>query len=413
MTETRRVPSVWLISPRPRRNSPTACAAGLNRGGDAAVAVTPRIRLLELARLAEDRRVTGQAEERDGFALIRGAARRLERSWRHEVTVGEVLVAMAERCVFVTLSPDGRLLVVKADARPGRTATELRVLAAARAAGMPVPAVVHADRQAPALLVLEYVPGQALGSAASASAWAAAGRLLRRLHDMPDPGGIGPAIEWPTDGRLGPRPPLGHVLPQRAAREAAAAAQRGLISAAQALQISRLLGRAFGGIEDPERDCVLHGDCQPSHFLLGVAEPDARLGTAEPNAKLGVAEAAARLGPAGRSAGGTSAGGTSADDTIVGGTSADDTIVAMIDFGDACTGDPAWDLAVLTLDDPGRLDDVLTGYAPEPYLARRISTLVGPYRLLRRLGEANWLADHGFSPEPSIAPLRHAARADG
>ena len=314
-------------------------------------------------------------EERDGSALIQGVARRLERSWRHEVTVGEVLVGMAERCVFVTVRPDGSPVVVKADARPGRIATELRVLAAARAAGVPGPAVVHADSEEPALLVLEYVPGPALGSAASAAAWAEAGRLLRRLHDMPDPSGIGPAVEWPADGRLGPRPPLRHVLPQRVAREAAVAAQRGLISAGQALRISRLLGRAFGDIEDPERDCVLHGDCQPSHFLLGAQEAEARLGAA--------------------------------------GHSAADTIAAVIDFGDACTGDPAWDLAVLTLDDPGRLDDVLTGYAPEPRLALRISALAGPYRLLRRLGEASWLADHGFSPEPSVAPLRDAAATDG
>ena len=326
--------------------------------------------------------MAGQPGERDGSALIRDAARRLEQSWRHEVTVGEVLVAMAERCVFVTLSPDGRPVVVKADARPGRTATELRVLTAARAAGVPVPAVVHADRQAPALLVLEYVPGQALGSAASAAAWAQAGRLLRRLHDMPDPGGIGSAIEWPAEGRLGPRPSLRHALPQRAARETAVAAQRGLLSEGQASRISRLIGRAFGGIDDPERDCVLHGDCQPSHFLLGAAEADARLGGAEPGAGLR---------PAAHSAGGT--------------------IAAVIDFGDACTGDPAWDLAVLTLDDAGRLDDVLTGYAPEPHIARRMSALAGPYRLLRRLGEANWLADHGFSPEPSIAPLRDAGDA--
>jgi aminoglycoside phosphotransferase (APT) family kinase protein len=349
-----------------------------------------------IARLAEDRQVAGQPEERDGLALIQGAARRLERSWRHEVTVGQVLVAMAERCVFVTVRPDSGLVVVKADARPGRTATELRVLTAARAARVPVPAVVHADRQEPALLVLEYVPGQALGSAAPASAWAEAGRLLRRLHDMPDPGGIGPAVEWLADGRLGARPsrpPLRHLLPERAAREAAAVAQRGLISAGQALRISHLLGRAFGGIEDPERDCVLHGDCQPSHFLLGAAEPAARPAKAEPDAGLGAATVDARLGPAERGAGAA--------------------IAAVIDFGDACTGDPAWDLAVLTLEDPGRLGDVLAGYQPEPHLARRISALAGPYRLLRRLGEASWLADHGFSPEPAVAPLRDAAAAGG
>jgi aminoglycoside phosphotransferase (APT) family kinase protein len=371
--------------------------AGPSWGGDvatrSAVARQGRIGLPAIARLAEDRQVTGQPEERDGLALIRDAARRLERSWPHEVTVGEVLVMTAERCVFVTVGPDGSPVVVKADARPRRTATEQRVLAAARAAGVPVPAVVHADSREPGLLVLEYVPGQPLSSAASASAWAGAGRLLRRLHDMPDPGGIGPAIEWPADGRLGPPPPLRHVLPQRAAREAAVVAQRGLITAGQALRISRLLGRAFAGIEDPERDCVLHGDCQPSHFLLGAAEPDAGLGAAGPDAMLGAADADADLGPAGQSAG--------------------DTIAAVIDFGDACTGDPAWDLAVLTIDDPGRLDDVLTGYAPEPRLARRISALAGPYRLLRRLGEASWLADHGFSPEPSVAPLRDAAATEG
>jgi aminoglycoside phosphotransferase (APT) family kinase protein len=352
-----------------------------------------RIGLPAIASVAEDRQVTGPPEERDGSALIRGATRRLERSWQHEVTVGEVLVAMAERCVFVTVRPGGGPVVVKADARPGRTTTELTVLAAARAAGVPVPTVVHADRQEPALLVLEYVPGQPLGSAAPASAWAQAGRLLRRLHDMPDPGGIGPAIEWPADGRPGARPSLRQALPQRAAREAAAVARQGLLSAGQALRISRLLGRAFGGIEDPERHCVLHGDCQPSHFLLGAAETHARVGAPEPDARLGVAEPGAGLGPAGQGAG--------------------DTIAAVIDFGDACTGDPAWDLAVLTLDDPGRLDDVLAGYAPEPHVARRISTLAGPYRLLRRLGEARWLADHGFSPEPGIAPLRDAAAAEG
>jgi aminoglycoside phosphotransferase (APT) family kinase protein len=344
-----------------------------------------------------------QSEERDGSALIRDAARRLERSWRHEVTIGEVLVAMAERCVFATAGPDGGPVVVKADARPGRTATELRVLTAARAAGVPVPAVVHADSGDPALLVLEYVPGHALGPAAPASAWAQAGRLLRRLHDMPDPGGIGPAAGWPDDGRLGTRPPpLRQVLPQRAAREAAMVAQQGLISSGQALRLSDLLGRAFADIEDPERNCVLHGDCQPGHFLLAAAKSGTGPGPTAHGAESGT-------GP-GPTAYGAPESGTGREPTAH---AAGDTIVAVIDFGDACTGDPVWDLAVLTLDDPGRLDDVLTGYAPELRPAQRISALVRPYRLLRRLGEASWLADHGFSPEPGLAPLRDAAATKG
>ena len=81
----------------------------------------------------------------------------------------------------------------------------------------------------------------------------------------------------------------------------------------------------------------------------------------------------------------------------------------MLDLGDACTGDPLWDLAVLTLDHPGRLDEVMAGYAPPDELARRAAVLAQPYRLLRWLGEASWLHDHGFDPEPSIAPLRAVA----
>lgn len=319
--------------------------------------------------------MTGQPGERDGLDLIRSTARRLERSLRQEVPVCDVLVAMAYRCVFVTARPDGSPVVVKTDMRPGRTSAERRVMAAVRAAGVPVPAVVHADNAEPAMLVLEYVPGAALSSAAPASAWAAAGRVLRRLHDMPDPGGIGPAIERPAGGHPRVRPGLREAMAKRAGREAEAAVQRGLVSAGEALRIGRMLGEAFGGMEDPDACCVLHGDCQPSHFVLSRAEAGAGLGPAVQGACDGVA--------------------------------------AVLDFGDACTGDPVWDLAVLTLDDPGRLGDVLTGYAPDPRLARRVSALAGPYRLLRRLGEASWLQDHGFNPEPSVAPLRDAAAAAG
>ena len=103
---------------------------------------------------------------------------------------------------------------------------------------------------------------------------------------------------------------------------------------------------------------MLHGDCQPDHFLL--------------------ADHAGH-------------------------------IAAVLDLGDACTGDPVWDLAVLTLDHPARMDDVLAGYAPPPDLARRVSALAGPYRMLRWLGEASWLHDHGHDPGPSIAPVRAVA----
>ena len=51
----------------------------------------------------------------------------------------------------------------------------------------------------------------------------------------------------------------------------------------------------------------------------------------------------------------------------------------------------------------------MAGYAPPDELARGVAVLAPPYRLLRWLGEASWLHDHGFDPEPSIAPLRAVA----
>ena len=55
-------------------------------------------------------------------------------------------------------------------------------------------------------------------------------------------------------------------------------------------------------------------------------------------------------------------------------------IRAMLDFGDAALGDPAWDLAVLTLDDPGRLPAVLTRRHRE---------------LLRAASESAWVPARG------------------
>lgn len=303
-------------------------------------------------------------QQADSTELLGQAARALERSWRHRVVVDEVLVAMPERCVFVTASPDGRRVVVKSDSWPGRLAAERKVLLAVRAAGLPVPAIVHAVRGTLPMLVLEYVPGQALSSGSPALAWAEAGRLLRRLHDLDRPRGIGSA----SGGR-----PLRSFLTERASADAAAAARHGLMPPRQAASLARVLSEQLREVRAPDRECLLHGDCQPAHFVVA--------GTG-----------AVRNEPHARGAG---------------------VIAAMLDFGDACTGDPVWDLAVLSLDDPGRLKDVLAGYAPDPGLARRVRALIDLYRLLRRLGEAVWLHAHGFDAERNTALLCAAAAGPG
>lgn len=311
----------------------------------------------------------GRRNMADDAELVLKAARRLEQAWQHEVPVGDVIVALTYRCVFVTVGPDGTPVVVKADTRPGQIAAERHVTLAARAAGVPVPAIVPAqdivpgEGGEPPLLVLEYVPGRPLGAGAPASAWAEAGRVLRRLHAIADPGGLKSWPERAPDAGMGSGLPLRSVLAGHAAREAAGTVKRGLLSSEQAARLGRLLGEAFSraearGADDPANSRVLHGDCQPDHFLL--------------------ADHAGH-------------------------------IAAVLDLGDACTGDPVWDLAVLTIDHPARMDDVLAGYAPPPDLARRVSALAGPYRMLRWLGEASWLHDHGYDPGPSIAPVRAVA----
>jgi Ser/Thr protein kinase RdoA (MazF antagonist) len=348
----------------------------------------------------------------DDAELVLLAAQRLRQAWQHEVTIGDVLVAMSYRCAFVTARPDGTTVVVKADTRPGHTAAERRITVAARAAGVPVPAVDPAADTVPGqdlpLLVLDYVPGRPLSADAPGSAWAEAGRVLRRLHDMRDPGGLKPWPEPPADTGLGSGLPLRSALAGHAAREAAGTVKRGLLSSEQAARLGRLLGEAFSHPEarsaaDPRRHRVLHGDCQPDHFLLAD--------TGNGLAAAGTAREAAAAGgwPEPDAPGGWPATGPAASWPYAAAPVPVPGIAAVLDLGDACTGDPVWDLAVLTLDHPGRLDEVMAGYAPPDELARRVAVLTQPYRLLRWLGEASWLHDHGFDPEPSIAPLRAVA----
>ncbi len=178
----------------------------------------------------------GRHEVAAGAELIRAATRRLEQAWQREVTVGDVLVAMTDRCAFVTALPGGGPVVVKTDLRPGHTAAERRITVAARAAGVPVPEVILAvdaaddpdDDAGLALLVLAHVPGRPLAADAPASAWAGAGRVLRRLHDMGDPGGLKPWPGRPPDAGVVSGLPLRSALAGHAAREAAGTVKRGL-----------------------------------------------------------------------------------------------------------------------------------------------------------------------------------------
>jgi aminoglycoside phosphotransferase len=267
--------------------------------------------------------------------LLAAAGRRLADAWGRRVVAGEMLVALPDRCVFAAAGPRGERAVVKVDAKPWRSANERLLLECARASGVPVPGVLYADDGPPAILVCEYVDGAELTGDSPDAAWTSAGRVLRRLHAMHPVPGLG-AMAEPGDS---PRA----MLVTKAVAEAAAAAQARLLTPSQAGRIRVMLVTAFSRA-DPGEPLVLHGDCQPGHFLLTPGNE----------------------------------------------------VAAVLDFGDAAVGDPVWDLAVLTLDDPGRLPAVLAGYRPGPPLHARIAELVGACRLLRYLGELIWLNDHGF-----------------
>lgn len=104
---------------------------------------------------------------------------------------------------------------------------------------------------------------------------------------------------------------------------------------------------------------LLHGDCQPDHYLVGEG---------------------------GRR------------------------VAGVIDFGDAVLGDAVYDLAVLTLDHPDRLGDVVAGYRPDAYLKARLDQLILPYQLIRRLGSARWMLEHGYDATTDLQAAQALGR---
>lgn len=83
-----------------------------------------------------------------------------------------------------------------------------------------------------------------------------------------------------------------------------------------------------------------------------------------------------------------------------------DTITGVIDWADACTGDAAFDLAVLTVGDEERVDDLLAGYGDT--VDRDV---IAAWWSVRRIGSVRWMIEHGFNADGDIAALLKMARA--
>ena len=81
-----------------------------------------------------------------------------------------------------------------------------------------------------------------------------------------------------------------------------------------------------------------------------------------------------------------------------------DAVTGVIDWSDAGPGDASYDLTVLTLGHPERVDDVVAGYGAEVDLE-----VIRAWWSWRCLVAVRWLAEHGFGPleqMPEVAMLR-------
>ena len=178
----------------------------------------------------------------------------------------------------------------------------------------------------PPVLALAALPGTALGrlgqpSPASPAAWAAAGAIVRKLHDAPLPPWPGRSVdeltseldaecEWLiTSGTL----PADLVTRNRQIAEAALR---------------------------PWTPVFVHGDLQLAHVFVDGDE-----------------------------------------------------VTGVIDWTEASQGDALFDLAILTLGNEDRLDDVAAGYGAD--VDRDV---IRAWWSLRSLLAIRWLVEHGFDP---------------
>ena len=190
--------------------------------------------------------------------LIQVALERLSLALDQHARLGTVHVEHQERIVFDYASPNGRG-VVKVDMSTRRHRREHAVLTAAALDGLAVPRILHADPSPPALLVLEYLAGTSL-KAAGPPAWEEAGKALRRIHELDPP----PEVE-----EIGS---LGRSWSQHfrgwADHEKDQLLDRPLLPLFTVTHLHEVPAAAFDAAEDPEL-AVLHGDCQPDHYLVG------------------------------------------------------------------------------------------------------------------------------------------------
>jgi len=268
--------------------------------------------------------------------------------WGLNALAGElerVIVEFSYRAVFTVIAQDGLRLFVKVDegdTRFQREMVALGALGALAATGLaPAVRLARCDGGR-SLLALEEVAGSPLVESDDPGAWRAAGAALRCVHDVALPDGVqpfgSPDLDWTTFLHWW----VDHYCDGLVADS--------LLSRDASERLRPRMDEAFGAMQEPRR-VLLHGDCQPAHVFF---DP-----------------------PSGR-------------------------VTGLIDFVDAGSGDPVWDLAVLTLEHRHRVPDVLAGYEPTATDQAVLDVALPAYWVLRHLGSAGWMAEHGFDPQPDL-----------
>ena len=229
----------------------------------------------------------------------------------------EVKVVVAHRqCATLRVGD----VFLKVDGDQTRTGVEVQAMAMAP---VPTPEILW---RKPPVLALAAVPGTALGrldqpTTSSPAAWAAAGAVVRKLHDAPLP-------PWPWKSV--------DELTSELDAECEWLIASGTLPADLVTRNREIAEAALR----PWTPVFIHGDLQLAHIFVDGDE-----------------------------------------------------VTGVIDWTEASQGDALFDLAILTLGNEDRLDDVVAGYGAD--VDRDV---IRAWWSLRSLVAIRWLVEHGFDP---------------
>jgi aminoglycoside phosphotransferase (APT) family kinase protein len=253
----------------------------------------------------------------------------------------KTLVAYPDRATWLVTVGSERF-AVKTDAAPA-VAHEVEGHRRALDAGLPVPELIAVAADA---FAMRWVTGTTLSRHSTAGAWHAAGAQIRRAHDLGGHPPFGTGF-----GGFEPEQPAWRLFFEAFAEHMVQSCERDLDFPSAASERIRQALRDAGPLLDAPHLGWNHGDLQPEHMLLDPAT---------------------------------------------------DRVAGIIDWADNGYGDVGWDIAVLTMDHEQYLDAFLAGYGASDELRTALDLVLPLFRVVRLVGEAGWMADHGFPFEPSL-----------